>query len=212
MGAYKVECKRENHKTTAQVLNITSLLPCEVKLEAPKPIVGSINIVSTPTIAKVYLDGTQLGETPLVVNDVVVGDHKLHFELERYEPSEEVVIVREGITEKVTSILKRQQNRVEESQVENTTGKVNIRFKDSRTQASVFVDGKYLGATNSAYPLAQGKRVIVVRYGDEYFGEVVEATPYTHTIDLSSAPKVESLHSLSHSVGGKKPKKSAKQK
>ena len=209
-GTYKVECKRENHKTTSQVLNISDLTPCEMQLEEPKPIVGALNIVSEPAIAKVYLDGKPLGETPLMLGEVIVGDHKVRLELEGYNPCEVAVIVREGVTEEVSTTLHRLSSRVEESQTENNSGMVEIRFKDSRTQASVFVNGKYLGATNRAYMLTQGLHAIVVRYGEHCYGEIVDITPYTHTIDLSLSAEVESPMALS--LEGAKKAKQPKQK
>lgn len=211
-GAYKVECKRENHKTTTQVLNITDLLPCEMKLEDPKPIVGVLNVVSEPAFAKVYLDGKPLGDTPLVVGDVVVGSHKLYFEAEGHEPLEVVATVREGATEEVSVALKRSQSPVNESQTENTTGRVEVRFKEARTQASVFVDGVYLGATNSSYVLTQGKHAIVVRYGERCYGEIVDITPYTHSVDLSSSAEVASPQALSVEKSKKSKSKTPKRR
>lgn len=208
MGTYKVECRREGCHPTAQVVNIDTLLPHEVVLDVPKMIVGAANISSEPAMAKIYIDGKPLGETPLVVEGIAVGEHKLRLEKEGYNPYEISVTICEGATEEVAAVMSSLPERVGESQRENTSGMVTIRFRDSRTQASVFVDGVYLGATNSAYRLTRGRHAVVVRHGEQCYGEIVDVTPYTHTLDLSTGSEVASPEALSVDAKSKKTKKS----
>lgn len=209
-GAYKVECKREGCKPTTQLVNIETLLPREVTLEVPQLIVGAINVASDPAIAKIYIDGKLYGESPMVVNNIAAGDHKLRLEKEGYQPCEMVVTVRDGKTEEVNATIYPQSARTEEAQRENSTGMVAIRFRDSRTQASVYVDGVYLGASNSSYRLSQGQHAVVVRFGDKCYGEVVDITPYTHAIDLSASGEVASPEALSVKPSAKAKQKAAK--
>ena len=47
---------------------------------------GAISLTQVPVGAKVYLDGTYLGTTPITVGNVVTGTHHLTVELPGYEP------------------------------------------------------------------------------------------------------------------------------
>lgn len=101
-----------------------------------------------------------------MVNEIIIGSHRVRIEKDGYEPYEEVVTIRESKREEFSATLRRQITTTRESQEANTSGKVEIRFKSSRTQASVYIDGKYVGATNRGYSISQGKHAIVVRYGE----------------------------------------------
>lgn len=67
-----------------------------VKLNAPTPIYGALNVTSSPVEATVYLDGTEIGKTPFVNNKVIVGKHKLKFVKDGCETSTKDIEVVEG--------------------------------------------------------------------------------------------------------------------
>lgn len=79
-GTHIFEARKDGHESSVMTQNIT-VTPHEQQytLDAPKPILGTLNITSSPAMADVYIDGENKGRTPLMV-DVVVGERniKLH--------------------------------------------------------------------------------------------------------------------------------------
>ena len=65
-------------------------------LPAPSPLYGSINVSSTPDGATIKLDGQPVGETPLLLNNVLVGKHTVQLELAGKGTYSGSVDVREG--------------------------------------------------------------------------------------------------------------------
>jgi len=68
---------------------------------------GSLYITSKPSGATVYLDDTQMGETPLVINAIPIGSHKLRLELEGHEKVEQIIGIKSGHTIRIPVALAR---------------------------------------------------------------------------------------------------------
>jgi hypothetical protein len=66
---------------------------------------GTIQVSSTPTGARVYLDGTDKGTAPLTISSVSVGSHALRLTLEGYREYLETVNVEGGKTATVAATL-----------------------------------------------------------------------------------------------------------
>ena len=95
-GAYIFEARKMGHRTTSLSKTI-SATPAQQRytLPAPTPIVGTLNVTSTPAMAEVYVDGAKAGETPLM-QDFIVGTHKISIRKAGYEPAEQSVTIEEG--------------------------------------------------------------------------------------------------------------------
>ena len=104
-GTYIIEARKEGHRSTTISQNITAT-PSKQKytLNAPMPIFGTINIVSTPALAKVYVDGQFVGETPLL-HDVLVGNHEIEVKAKGYHSNKQSVTIAEGKTTDITFTL-----------------------------------------------------------------------------------------------------------
>ena len=50
------------------------------------PVYGTIVVATDPTEADVYIDSVQKGKTPLIINDILVGNHELRLEKSGYLP------------------------------------------------------------------------------------------------------------------------------
>ena len=97
-GTYIIEARREGHRTTTLSQSITSTPSKQTyKLDAPTPILGTINVTSTPVLADIYIDGKLVGETPLMYN-VVVGKHDVMIKAKGYRTNKQSVTVAEGKT------------------------------------------------------------------------------------------------------------------
>ena len=101
-GAYIVEARKEGHRSTTLSQSI-SATPAKqsYKLDAPSPIMGSINVVSTPALAEVYVDGKLVGETPLMYN-LLIGNHEITIKREGYVAIKQSVTI---IESKVSDVI-----------------------------------------------------------------------------------------------------------
>ena len=104
-GTYIIEARKEGYRSTTITQNITATpSKQEYTLNAPMPIIGTINIVSTPALAKVYIDGQLVGETPLL-HDVLVGNHEIEVKAKGYRSNKQSVTIAEGKTTDITFTL-----------------------------------------------------------------------------------------------------------
>ncbi len=66
---------------------------------------GSLHVISEPTAASVYLDGVPIGQTPLNVTDLDVGDHLLKLETAGHVSITRTIHIRGGQVHEVTAEL-----------------------------------------------------------------------------------------------------------
>ena len=96
IGSYTVETKRESHRTMSEVMQINSVEERTIELKSPTPIYGSLEISSTPLRATIYIDGVEVGETPLMKSDVLVGTRRVAFRKDGYVSMDKTVEVKEN--------------------------------------------------------------------------------------------------------------------
>lgn len=105
-GVYRVECKQVDHESSMLKLEITNQMSDEVfNLEKPKPILSTLLVESEPAIATIYIDGDSVGETPKIVKDIPVGQHKIRLTKEGYADHSETVIVKKKERAQVSATL-----------------------------------------------------------------------------------------------------------
>ncbi len=85
LGTYRVECRKESHTPTVHSLDVISVADFERTYEPLKPIYGALNITSTPSDATVTIDGAEVGKTPLMLSNILVGERKVTLSLEGYQ-------------------------------------------------------------------------------------------------------------------------------
>ncbi|MBO5732627.1 MAG: leucine-rich repeat protein [Alistipes sp.] len=106
-GAYIVEARKEGHRSTTLSQSI-SATPAKqsYKLDAPSPIMGSINVVSSPALGEVYVDGKFVGETPLMHN-LLIGEHEITIKREGYVAiKQNVTIVESKVSDMIVELQK----------------------------------------------------------------------------------------------------------
>ncbi len=85
-GTYRIECKQSNHESTSTKMEITKQMNGQViRLDAPLPFKGSLVVESKPDMADLYIDNEYVGQTPKLINDIVVGQHELRLTKEGYK-------------------------------------------------------------------------------------------------------------------------------
>jgi tetratricopeptide (TPR) repeat protein len=108
-GTYIFEARKAGHKSATLSKHITSAEPRQsYTLPAPIPIVGSLIISGTPINADVVLDGKAVGQLPLKLNDILVGEHTIVVSKSGYETYTQSITIAEGKTATINATLKKQ--------------------------------------------------------------------------------------------------------
>lgn len=105
LGQYNVETKRDSHQGSSQLIQINSSEAQTIVLNEPVPLYGSLEVNTSPKMANVYLDDKLIGETPLLINEVLIGDYELRIEKEGYATQTKSVMVTHNQVESFEQIL-----------------------------------------------------------------------------------------------------------
>ncbi len=97
-GAYNVECRKANHKSTFETITIEEGNDITHRLNNPTPITGALSLMSEPLDAKIIIDGKEYGTTPRNLNDLLIGHHKLTLSKSGYATTTVDIIINEGET------------------------------------------------------------------------------------------------------------------
>lgn len=107
-GTYLFESRKENHQNGVLSQNITiDVAQQSYTLPAPKPITGSMLIMTTPAMANVVIDGKMVGRTPIELNDVIIGKHLVTIAKEGYVGTTNEYLVQEGKTQSINITLQK---------------------------------------------------------------------------------------------------------
>lgn len=147
-GTYIIETRMKGHRTITDQKVITESMTGEViELGVPIPINGTLMVSSTPSMAKLYIDGKEVGETPKRINSILIGEHTVRIEKQGCAPVNRTVTIEEGKTYTMDEKL--------------DTGR-NVTIKTDREGDKIYVDGEYVGETPRVTPLGFGKHSIRV--------------------------------------------------
>lgn len=83
-GQYKTEVRRASHQSSSMIVQVNNTETKSITLPKPVPLYGSMEILSSPMAARVYLDDAPVGETPLLLNNILIGAHRIRFESDGY--------------------------------------------------------------------------------------------------------------------------------
>ena len=106
--------------------------PVNVELE---PLPASLQIVTVPVGARIYVDDAFRGESPLTIADIAPGTHRVRADLAAYDPMARNVVLRNG------------ESAVEEFHLVANCG--SLRISTSPAGVTILVDGKVRGTTAS---------------------------------------------------------------
>lgn len=96
-GTYRIECKQSNHETTSTKMEITKQMNGQViRLDVPLPFKGSLVVESKPDMVDLYIDNEFVGQTPKLINDIVIGQHELKLTKEGYKEYTGSIIVKKN--------------------------------------------------------------------------------------------------------------------
>jgi protein TonB len=96
-GCYIVECRRENHRSTVQVIEVFEGCDEVYHLSPAVPIVGELLLLSKPLDARVVIDGVDYGLSPICVSNLLVGRHEVEVSKAGYISRKLNVVIEENI-------------------------------------------------------------------------------------------------------------------
>ena len=100
-GRRRVELKKSGYEPYVKVVTIKpeeeeNTLLSNVKLEAVRVPMGSLDLSSNPTGAVITINGRQYGQTPKTLTDLEVGTYTVYFSKEGYQNLSQTVTVKDG--------------------------------------------------------------------------------------------------------------------
>ncbi len=104
-GTYQVECRQANHRPSVQSITVEEGTPQTFSLTAPTPITGSLSVLSQPLNATIYVDGKEQGVSPIILNDLLIGEHSISLKKAGYNDLTQTVTVKENETTEVNLTL-----------------------------------------------------------------------------------------------------------
>ena len=137
-GSHTVRCSMTGYTDTSQTVTVIAGRTSTVRLTLTHqaPVTGSVSVSSTPTGARIYLDGTDTGYiTPRTLAGVPAGSHTVSCSMTGYTDTSQTVTVIAGRTSTVRLTLTRQAP---------VTGSVSV--SSTPTGATVSLDGKSTGS------------------------------------------------------------------
>ncbi len=105
-GVYAVEVRKPGHKPATQQLRLKRGDKENLALRLD-PILSSLQVVSEPIDAEIYLDGKLVGTTPHILRNLVVGGYEIELRLKGYATEIQMIEVKDGEVVEVVEILRK---------------------------------------------------------------------------------------------------------
>lgn len=116
-GTYEFETRLAGHRSASQTRDITvSSEPISIRLQSPTPIYGDADISSLPAMADIYIDGTKRGQTPQLIDQLLIGQHQLRLSKQGYADYSGTININEGETASVNATMNKGANNAAEQQ------------------------------------------------------------------------------------------------
>ena len=139
-GIYSVEARKEKHITHKKDIEVKAGEKLNIQLN-PTPQYGKLDIITTPPIAIITINGKNYGTTPNTVKDLLIGDYSLSLSKEGLETINKTVSIYENKTTEVN---------------EKMASAIEITISTSPAFADLTIDGKYMGRTPQKLVLSYG--------------------------------------------------------
>lgn len=115
-GLHAVECRKEGYALMTESLNVEPEMSGErITLSSMKPLYGILQVSSTPMMSDVYMDGVNIGQTPIYLPEALVGRHELKIRMDGYEDWISTINITEGQLAEVNGTLKKASATVKQS-------------------------------------------------------------------------------------------------
>lgn len=84
-SSHFLEARKKGHLSRSVNFNVIEGGTVTQTIGSPEPLYGTIEVVSNPSGAVVKVDGRQVGTTPFILNEVLIGDHRIEVSKDGYE-------------------------------------------------------------------------------------------------------------------------------
>lgn len=147
-GNYLIVARQNGHKDSYKQITVTKTQSETFIIPSPTPLYGSVNFKSTPGGASIYLDDAYLGETPKVINSVLVGLHTIKLTKKGYNDYTTTISVNEDRMTDVVYEL-------------NNLCRVDVNAEGGVYSYSVKANGSELKKKNGYYYVPRGTDLTV---------------------------------------------------
>lgn len=172
-GVYTIEGKRDKFVTIPVKQAISVGEPVEIMLN-PKPITGSLKVMTNPIDVFINIDGKNHGTTPATIGGLLVGEYKLTLEKPGYGTIIKQVVIEE--------------NKVTEVNEKLVTG-LDVEIRSNPGDAALTLDGKNVGKTNQSMFLTFGKHLVrLQKMGYEDLYQNIEVDYNKNNFDFELRP------------------------
>ncbi|MGM9799922.1 MAG: SUMF1/EgtB/PvdO family nonheme iron enzyme [Muribaculaceae bacterium] len=145
-GTYLAESRKQNHKSASKEITIAPEMSGQtIRLDAPTPIIGSLDINSVPAEAEISIDGKVVGTTPMFIAEQIVGLHTVKISKAGYGAYNEKITLNEGETKTISPTL--------------SSGRA-IRITCATAGSRIYVDGQDMGAAPFEGTLSYGSHSV----------------------------------------------------
>lgn len=194
-GPHVIEVRKEPAMPWKQTLNVGANQTVKVSAELKATMGGqggAIRVLSNVEGARVYLDGTDMGPTPIDIKDVKPGDHVVEVKAQSHLPREERITVSAGSA----SVLKL------DLQPAAAKDKGKLKIVSPVPEAAVFVDGERIGTAPQEKDIPAGEHfVVVTKDGYKKFEQKIKIEAGQTLTVSAELPEVGSLRVLSTPSG-----------
>ena len=179
-GNYFIEAKLKNYKDFQKsvVLKEQENYTETIQLE---PQVGSISIETDPIECEIYLNGIKQNRlTPVVLRNIQVGSYQLELKKEGFTSIKKLIEIKEGETNKV---------------IEKLIAGITIPIITEPSNASIEIDGIYLGISPISYKFTIGKNYNIKITKENYkpLNETVFITENVYKLPVYNLEKLEKI-------------------
>lgn len=147
-GRYIVECKQDRHKPTSMSINVKADNAETFTVPAPVAITGALYVRSTPSGASVRIDSIDYGNTPKLIQNLLIGSHDIQLTLPNHKTEQRSITIKEGETQNAD---------IELSDIAYMT------IDSKPTKARLYINGEHVGDTPYSKEMASGDYDIEIR-------------------------------------------------
>lgn len=174
-GIYSLEARLASHQTAKEDVEIKVGDNKIVNLH-PKPIYGSVDIMTNPPGANIIIDGKDYGTTPNTISKLLIGSYELEINMDGYFPIKQHITIREESEVVINEEL--------------NNSYVNITSMPS--DADVLVQNKKIGTTPYTLIMKKDEELVKIKKkGFKTYSTLLNTSQEDVFIDLSSYKKME---------------------
>ncbi|HIZ87638.1 MAG TPA: PEGA domain-containing protein [Candidatus Coprenecus pullistercoris] len=92
-SSHYLEARRKGHLSQSINFEVKDGETATFTVGSPEPLYGTIEMTSTPAGATVTLDGQEIGTTPVILNKILIEDHRIELGKEGYIPLRDTIFL-----------------------------------------------------------------------------------------------------------------------